>query len=697
VLVHAPFKGDSATLERVLGTHYRVQMCAGLLPLAQSVGPDTGLVILTEEALLDDTSALGVALAGQPSWSDIPIILLTSTRKRAGRDNAAVRGRLPLSATNVVMLERPMGSSSLLSTVAAAWRARERQFDMRDRLAELAVERERLRILLENIPVGVCFVDVNGASLISNPLYDRYVPSGVLPSGRAQGHEQWVSVDAQGQSVPPPMFPGARALRGEIVEGVEFCHKRPGAPDFWIRVSAVPLWSARNTIMGAALVIVDINEQKQAEMQLRQFNERLELQVVARTQALATALDQLRAESAERERAQEQLRHSLKMEAVGQLTGGIAHDFNNMLTGVLGALDLISLRLAKGSVSGIDRYIEAAQRSARRAASLTQRLLAFSRRQSLDARAVAVNELIATLLDLLNRSVTEQVQVVLTLSDPTPWALADANQLENALLNLVLNARDAMPEGGAITLSTQTVTIGEQLAELDALSPGEYVRIDVQDTGTGIPPDILPRVIEPFFTTKPQGQGTGLGLSMVYGFARQSHGRLAINSRAGGGTIVSIYLPAAAPKNLPAPAPERQAAPGTGQLILLVEDDDSVRMLNQEVLLELGYEVLIAQDATQALDVLHTLPRLDLLVTDVGLPGLNGRQLAEIVQQQRPGLPVLFLTGYAKGAASRADFLGPNMKLLTKPFELEALAGMVSSMLGSASAGASGVSLGGEA
>jgi signal transduction histidine kinase/ActR/RegA family two-component response regulator len=645
------------------------------------VGPATGLIVLTEEALLGATASLGAALARQPSWSDIPIILLTSNRNRAGKDNDAARRRLPRNASNVVVLERPMSSSSLLSAIAAAWQSRERQFDMRDRLAELAQERERLRILLENIPVGVSFVDVNGVSLVSNPLYDRYVPSGIIPSRHPVGQERWVSTDTQGQVVTPDMFPGIRALGGEIVEDVEFCHIPLGGPEFWTRISAVPLWGPDKRIIGAAMVIVDINEQKQAQMKLRQFNESLELQVAGRTQALAAAIERLHAESSERARAEEQLRHSLKMEAVGQLTGGIAHDFNNMLTGVLGAMDLIKLRLAKGSVTNIDKYLDAAQASARRAASLTQRLLAFSRRQSLDTRALDVNDLVATLLDLLKRSVTEQVEIVLRPDDSAPWVLADANQLENALLNLVLNARDAMPDGGTILISTHAEIIQAAATGPDSLRPGPYVRIDVRDTGTGIPADVLGRVIEPFFTTKPQGQGTGLGLSMVYGFAKQSHGRLTINSGVNLGTTVSIYLPAVAPGYADTAVPNPLATPGAGQVILLVEDDESVRMLNQEVLQELGYQVRVANDAQQALDQLEALPRLDLLVTDVGLPGLNGRQLAEMAQQQRPGLPVLFLTGYAKGAASRADFLGPNMKLLTKPFALDALALLVSDML----------------
>ncbi|MFK0310143.1 response regulator [Pseudomonas sp. NPDC090233] len=668
-------------LQRVAGTLYRVQACCDLEALSKNIGDETGIILITEEALTGDIKDLGIALANQSSWSDIPILLLTSNRNRAGKDNDEVRRRLPYSASNVVVLERPMSSSALMSAIAAAWQSRARQFDMRDRVAELGVERERLRILLENVPVGISFVDAEGVSLISNPLYNRYVPDRVIPSKAVYGQEQWVSTSADGQPVTPEAFPGARALRGEVVDGMVFRHMPAGQNESWIRISAVPLWGPHGTIMGAAIVIVDITDQKQAELTLREFNEALEEQVAGRTQALALAVEQLHRESRERERAEDQLRQSLKMEAVGQLTGGIAHDFNNMLTGILSALDLLRLRLNKGNVDALDRYIDAAQASAKRAASLTERLLAFSRRQSLDARPFSANELIASLYDLLKRSATEQIRVLLNLGDHLPYALADANQLENAILNLVINARDAMANGGTIIVSTREVIVAQESSEANELAAGHYIRIDVEDTGSGISADLLPKVIEPFFTTKPIGQGTGLGLSMVYGFAKQSRGKMEILSIVGKGTTISLYLPTADVQLYQPVEVPHAANHGTGQKILLVEDDHSVRMLNQEVLTELGYEIFVASDAEEALHVLITMESVDILVTDVGLPGMNGRQLAEIAQQRYPNLPVLFLTGYAQAASDREAFLGPCMRLLTKPFTLQALAENVSLML----------------
>tara|TARA_R110000796_G_scaffold141407_1_gene257722 strand:+ start:17443 stop:19527 length:2085 start_codon:yes stop_codon:yes gene_type:complete len=675
LLIAAPFKGDALSLEKVFAGQYTTKAMQSLASLSQAIGEQTGLIVITEEALVTDVTCFGQALDQQPAWSEIPIILLASSQGRSGRDTDLARRRLPQSAGHVVVLERPLSSASLLSTVAAAWRSRERQFDMRDRLAELAAERGRMHILLENVPVGIGFMDKQGRSLISNPLYRQYLPRGVLPSKDPTQEHAWVGQDAQGNTLEPAMYPGARALRGETATGVEFRHHSDTEGDSWRRVSAVPLFDQTGGIIGAAAVIVDINEEKHAELSLRRFNEELEIQVQARTRELKAVIEQLKKESDERLRAEERLRQSFKMEAVGQLTGGIAHDFNNMLTGVIGSLDLIKMRLAKGRPEGIERFMEAATTSAQRAASLTQRLLAFSRRQSLNAQPVSVNQLVLALQDLLQGSVPEHLTLKFDLSPEDPWISVDANQLENAILNLVINARDATPSGGTLTVSTR-------LERSDTPDEPGNVHIQIADTGCGIPSSVLDKVTEPFFTTKPIGQGTGLGLSMVYGFVKQSHGRLDIDSTPDLGTTVSIFLPEHAREKPAELLPKAVTLSGQGQSILLVEDDDSVRLINQEVLSELGYAVTVARDAEEAIRCFHSLGKVDLLLTDVGLPGMNGRQLAEVIQQKAPRLPVLFLTGYAKGAMDRADFLGPNMQLLTKPFSLDVLAGRVADMLG---------------
>lgn len=678
--VVAPFKGDALSLSKLFGDKYSIQLHPDLKSLAGALGAGTGLVILTEESLLGGVATLDAALEQQPSWSDIPIILLASNNGRSGRDTEIARRRLPPSAGYVVVLERPLSSASLVSAVDAAWGSRQRQFDMRDRLADLAEERGRLRILLENVPVGICFMDGQGRAVISNSLYRQYIPHQVIPSKEPNAASRWVSLDPSGRRLSADQFPGARALRGEQANNVDFCHSQDDGSESWMRVSAVPLYDDDRQIIGAASVVLDINEEKQAELSLRRFSEELEVQVQARTRELNSAMQQLKTESDERARAEDQLRQSLKMEAVGQLTGGIAHDFNNMLTGVISALDLIKMRMASGRTDDIERFMDAANTSAQRAASLTQRLLAFSRRQPLDAKPVAINQLVSALRDLLQRTVSEQITLTLELCEADPWICVDANQLENAILNLTINARDAMPGGGALVVRTRVLPSDESLHPRSAAAVSQ-VCIEVQDTGCGIPESVMSKVVEPFFTTKPIGQGTGLGLSMVYGFAQQSHGRLLIDSLAGQGTTVSMRLPEHA-RTEPSEEPSQPVAiSGHGQSILLVEDDDSVRLINREVLEELGYRVCVARDGDEALHCFRTMERVDLLVTDVGLPGMNGRQLAEVIQQLDPRLPVLFLTGYAESAMDQGGFLGPYMQLLTKPFTLDVLAERVATML----------------
>ncbi len=384
-------------------------------------------------------------------------------------------------------------------------------------------------------------------------------------------------------------------------------------------------------------------------------------------------------------KAEEALRQSQKMEALGQLTGGIAHDFNNLLTGILGAMDIMKRRLAVGRTQDLEKFMDAASASAHRAAALTHRLLAFARRQPLDPGPVDVNQLIVEMEDLLRRSVGEQIALEFDLAEGLWPAVTDANQLENALLNLAINSRDAMPNGGRLRIETGSAVVEpDGPPSRNEAEPGEYTVICVTDTGTGMPPNVLEKVFDPFFTTKPIGQGTGLGLSMVYGFARQSHGHVRIDSTVGEGTTVRLYLPrhdsADARRDTPT-EPLQQAPQGTGETVLLVEDEPSVRLLISEVLRDLGYAMIEASSAEMALPILASNVRLDLMITDVGLPGLNGRQLAEIGRHHRPMLKVLFVTGYAEHATTRGDFLLPGMKMVTKPFSLEAVAITIREMI----------------
>ncbi|MGU3666309.1 ATP-binding protein [Methylobacterium sp. A49B] len=398
--------------------------------------------------------------------------------------------------------------------------------------------------------------------------------------------------------------------------------------------------------------------------------------------------------TAERERAdalaaaEEALRQSQKMEAVGQLTGGIAHDFNNLLAGISGSLELMQTRLSQGRMMDVDRYINAAQGASKRAAALTHRLLAFSRRQTLDPKPTNVNRLVAGMEELIRRTVGPAVVVEVVGAAGLWTALVDPPQLENALLNLCINARDAMPEGGRITVETANAWLDERAARRHDMPAGQYLSLCVTDSGTGMPPEIVDKVFEPFFTTKPLGQGTGLGLSMIYGFAQQSGGQVRIYSEVGQGTTVCLYLPrhlgAAAEEDPHAGfgAPPR-AAPG--ETVLVVDDEPTVRMLITEVLEDLGYTPIEAADSSAGLKVLQSDVRIDLLVTDIGLPGgMNGRQMAEAGRVNRPGLKVLFITGYAENAVFGNGQLDPGMQVITKPFVVEVLGARIREMIGTA-------------
>nr|WP_256737547.1 response regulator [Pseudomonas sp. dw_358] len=681
-MINAPYGSDNLVLVELLEREgYHAVACANMAELAIELDTDTAAVILTDESLEDDMSLFSSVLEQQAPWSDIPLLLLAS-RHSHGNQSQPTRLRLPVSATNTVVLERPLGSASLLSAVKSATRSRLKQFEMRDRLNDLAEERAKLKALVDNLPVGVSFMDLEGRTVVSNPIYDQFVPEGVISSKLPPHERRWSSSNEDGTPLDVSQYPASRALRGEPVVGGEFRFTPQTGPPRWARVSATPLYDSQGEIMGAAAAIIDIDAEKRNEMLLRQFNQDLEDQVRARTQALEDALKHLKVESEERARAEDQLRQSLKMEAVGQLTGGIAHDFNNMLTGVLGSLDLMRSRIEKGRYLELGRFMDAAQTSAKRAASLTQRLLAFSRRQSLETINVEINPLIEALRDLLERSITEQIELALELQNPLALARVDVNQLESALLNLAINARDAMPHGGRLTIATRMAEIDAASARHVGCVEGPYISIVVSDTGVGIAPEQLPKVFEPFYTTKPIGQGTGLGLSMVYGFAQQSQGFVQLASTVGEGTAVTLYLPRAtepATENPESGQPPVET--GSGRTVLVVEDDESVRLLLEVALEELGYRVLLADQADQAFDVVKQTEHLDLLVTDVGLPGMNGRQLAEIMRQHFPDLPVVFVTGYTKAAAAREEFLGPRMTMIDKPFTLDQLVTAVSQML----------------
>jgi signal transduction histidine kinase len=411
----------------------------------------------------------------------------------------------------------------------------------------------------------------------------------------------------------------------------------------------------------------------------------LEALVVTRSKELEVANAGLRAEIAARESVEFTLRQSQKMEAIGQLTGGIAHDFNNILQAIGGSLEMAQHRMAQGRTDEAARFTDSVRQTVDRAAALTSRLLAFARRQPLQPSAIQLDTLILSIEELLRRTIgtaSAAITFDLRLQDGGLAVLCDPNQLENALLNLTINARDAMPNGGSLVIGTSLLSFSAgDLAGEQGVDPGEYLEIVVSDTGTGMDEATRDRVFEPFFTTKPTGLGTGLGLSQVYGFARQSGGFVKLESRLGDGTKVKLYLQRA---ELPAAENCSAAPPAEGAIaqakLLLVEDDPIGRANAAEFLREQGYEVQEAEDGPAAMELLERAPAMDLLITDIGLPnGINGRQLADLIRDTSPGLPVLFITGYA--GAARVDNLGPGMTILTKPFALPMLASRVEAML----------------
>ena len=375
--------------------------------------------------------------------------------------------------------------------------------------------------------------------------------------------------------------------------------------------------------------------------------------------------------------AETALRQSQKMEAVGQLTGGLAHDFNNLLTGITGSLELLQIRAAQGRFSELDRYLTAAQGAAKRAAALTHRLLAFARRQTLEAQPTDINRLVNGFEEMIRRTIGPQQELTVVGASDLWMALVDRNQLENALLNLCINARDAMPDGGRITIETSNACLSGHAALERDLPEGHFIVVSVTDTGTGMSEEVRKRAFDPFYTTKPLGAGTGLGLSMVYGFARQSEGQVRLHSEVGRGTSVRLYLPRHQGAGAMPDEESRVAfvdAAGSEETILVVDDEPTVRMLIAEVLGDLGYRSLEAQDAAGGLEILLSDARVDLLITDVGLPGgMNGRQLADAARVARSGLKVLFVTGYADTAVIGNGQLDHGMRVVTKPFSVDTL------------------------
>jgi PAS domain S-box-containing protein len=532
----------------------------------------------------------------------------------------------------------------------------------------------RFRRLAESIPHFVFRCRSSGARLWGSPQWTAFTG---LPEKQSLGLGWLDAIHPDDRPVTLAAW-GAAAADGLF--SVEHRTRHAADGTFrWFQSRAVPVLGKTGRIAEWFGTSTDIHDQILAREVLARGSIELEALVAERTLDLAHALDALRTEVAERSRTEEILRQAQKMEAVGQLTGGIAHDFNNMLQGIAGGLHMARQRLLQGRNDEILRYLDMARDAVERAGGLTRRLLAFARQQTLDPKPVNPGALVAGMVDLVRRTVGPEIAVGLELCDGARNVICDPNELENALLNLCINARDAMPQGGQLVIGTEKVAlVAADLAGQAEAMPGQYVVIRVTDNGEGIPPEVLERVFEPFFTTKPLGQGTGLGLSQVYGFVRQSGGFVRLQSVPGQGTTIRLFLPRRDIIATVVAPPDMVAMQRTahGETLLLVDDEPDVRGTVAERLRDLGYAVLEAADGPALLRMMPQAPAPKLLITDVGLPeGMNGLQVAEAVQRLVPGLPVLFITGYARVA------LPPGAEVLTKPFALDALARRVQALL----------------
>ena len=560
----------------------------------------------------------------------------------------------------------PGDDIALLEEVAArTWEAVERARAEND----LEASEARMRAVIEAAPVGLVFARAgDGAITGGNRYVEQLLRHPVLPSPDIEHYADYVSFHSDGRQVEGHEYPLARALTGEERPELEVLYRRGDETEAYLRFVAAPVRGADGAIAGGVVASIDIDRERRAEMALRDLNATLERRVEERTADLVAA--------------QEALRQVHKMEAVGQLTGGIAHDFNNMLAIVLGSLDLLGRRLGDDDVRA-RRYVDAATDGARRAATLTQRLLAFSRQQPLQPEPSNINRLVTGMSDLLRGSLGAGIQLETVLAGGLWPVNIDPNQLENVILNLGINARDAMNGEGKVTIETHNCELDDRYVTAEiGVAAGQYVMVAVTDEGSGMPADVIAKAFDPFFTTKPTGQGTGLGLSQVYGFVKQSGGHVKLYSEIGVGTTVKLYLPRWFGAAIPVvDTLADTVVRGDAELILVVDDEAAVRAVAVDSLRELGYHVIEADGAASALRLLADNPDVALLFTDIVMPETNGARLADAARALRPGLKVLFTTGYTRNAVVHNGVVDAGVELIGKPFTFEALAAKVRGVL----------------
>ncbi|WP_426112778.1 response regulator [Pseudomonas sp. DSP3-2-2] len=625
-------------LRRRMELHDFVVLEAGTgnegLALIASEAPDA----LILDVNLPDMSGFDIVrlLRSEPRTALLPVVHVSA----ASIQTADIVTGLEAGAD--AYLVHPVDADVLLATLRTLLRVRDTEYALRESEA-------RFREIFVNISAPIAVMDADLKVHECNHAFAQLIQKSISQ------HTMLDSLAADQEEIIQQLRAGL--LAGERWRGTLLMSVKGEVRETEWQISPY------RTPELSLVFVEDVTEHRQREQShLRQLD---------------TVNTQLAHEVAERARTEAQLLQAQKMDAIGKLTGGIAHDFNNLLTGIITGIELIKKRTDENRPERVARYADAALASAMSAAALTHRLLAFARQQPLDARPIDVNEHIRSLEDLLSRTIGKRITLTLDLTSKSAVALVDSSQLESAILNLVINARDALPGGGNVRVTTFAAhSKGDP-----RVADGAYIALSVKDDGIGIDHSVIDKVFDPFFTTKPIGEGTGLGLSTIYGFARQSGGDVLIRSVAGHGTEVTLMIPAAADV-LPAQAePGMPVQPGAGEHILIVEDTASVRMFVNELLVDNGYRCTQAADVATALDILENDSSVDLLLSDVGLPHMNGRELADRARVWRENLPVLFMTGYAENAVNRQRFLGERMDMVIKPFQLNALLEKVRKML----------------
>lgn len=669
VLVCTPTGRDAsiaAALLRDVGGQARA--VPGLNELTLAIDDDTCLVVVAEEALRGlDLSGLTAKLSDQPTWSDLPFIILT--QKGGGPERNPAAAQLAKRLGNVAFIERPFHPTTFTSLARTALKNRHRQYETRALIEKLNEGEERLRTALAAGRLGAWELHLSTQELITSDTCKAAF-------GR-QADDSFTYAELMASIHPDDQSRMAEAVERTIALGVDYAIEYrniwPDGSRHWVEVHArrVTDRSGSSRLVG---VSQDITPRKEAERVLEASHEQLERRVAERTQDLEQAHARVLAEIAQRERTEEQLRQAQKMETIGQLTGGVAHDFNNLLMAVIGNLDLLSKSMPDDP--RMRRLIEGAIQGASRGASLTQRLLAFARRQDLQLVPKDMTSLVRGVVDLLAKSVGPRIELRYELGERLKPALVDVNQVELALLNLVVNARDAMPDGGVVTIETDQVAISGNTL----LDDGDYIRLAVSDSGQGMDAETLAKATEPFFSTKELGKGTGLGLSMIHGLALQLHGTLHLTSEVGAGTRAELFVPVTdVGVALEEPVEEPRLEPvSQAKTILVVDDDALIAMSTVDLLEDLGHTVIEVNSGAAALDVIESGKHLDLMITDYSMPKMTGGQLAASARKLRPALPILLATGYAELPAD-TDL---NLPRLAKPYHQRQLADAIEKLFG---------------